>query len=81
MRSRKSGSNYRTGSKSVKSKPRLNTTPAGQLACANGENWLGEHPICEAQTSQDCKEEVARVDIVKPPSTNAIDPVDGVVEK
>ena len=32
-------------------KPKLNTTPDGELACANGEPWMGEHPICERETN------------------------------
>ena len=32
--------------KAPKRKP--NTTEDGQLACAYGEPWMGEHPLCEA---------------------------------
>ncbi len=26
-----------------------NTTATGEMACANGEPWLGPHPICQQQ--------------------------------
>ena len=29
-------------------KRKLNTTEDGQLACAYGEPWMGEHPLCDA---------------------------------
>lgn len=31
-----------------KAKPTLNRTADGQLACAFGEPWMGEHPLCDA---------------------------------
>ena len=42
-------------SKSVKAVQRQpNTTVDGRLACAFGEDWLGAHPICRAETARIC---------------------------
>jgi hypothetical protein len=32
---------------------RSNTTAAGVLACAYGEPWLGDHPLCRARLDRD----------------------------
>ncbi len=29
----------------------LNTTETGDIACAHGEPWAGEHPLCAAKVS------------------------------
>lgn len=35
-------------------KPKLNQRADGTLTCALGEDWIGPHPLCDAETARVC---------------------------